>query len=142
MKCTVHIYLLNALYSQRLADDLYEGKESADNRKHQWEDELHITSDVEKINVLRDVSFPLQGQMPDGTDFSHDLTKMMLFEIESSDAPKAYIGASESIVNRQIIEEAEGAITIKLYLNDDEPYANPYPGLFVASKEFPKALIF
>jgi hypothetical protein len=45
-------------------------------------------------------------------------------------------------VNRQIIEEAEGAITIKLYLNDDEPYANPYPGLFVASKEFPKALIF
>lgn len=142
MKCTVHIYLLNALYSQNIADEQHEGKESTDNRKHQWEDELLITSDVLTINVLNDVSFPLQGQLPNGADFSHDLSKMMLFEIESSDAPKAYIGASESIVNRHIIEENEKGFVIKLYLNDDEPYANPYPGLFVASKEFPKALIF
>jgi len=142
MKCIVNIYLLNALYSQNLADDLNEGNESTDNRKHQWEDELRITSDVVKINLLREVSFPLQGQMPDGADFSHDLSKMMLFEIESIDAPNAYIGASESIVNSQFIEESNGTLRVSLYLNDDEPYANPYPGLFVASKEFPKALIF
>jgi hypothetical protein len=31
---------------------------------------------------------------------------------------------------------------IELFLKDDEPYANPIPGIYIASKEFPKALAF
>ena len=140
MKCSIHIYLLNALYSQTLADEQHEGKESADNRKYQWEDELKITTQVKEISEHRNVSFPLQGETPDGNAFSYDVTKMMLLQIQSEDAPDVFIGASESIIESFKVEKEEDRFVVRLFINDDEPYANPIPGIYIASKEFPKEL--
>lgn len=140
MNCSIHIYLINALYSQDLADEKYGGKESADNRKYQWEDELRVTGNVTKIEEHRNVSFPLQGQLEDGSVFSHDVKKMFLIQISTSGSPDVYVGASESIVDSYTIEKGEEPV-VKLYLKDDEPYANPIPGIYIASKEFPKELI-
>lgn len=140
MNCSIHIYLINALYSQDLADEKYGGKESADNRKYQWEDELRVTGNVTKVEEHRNVSFPLQGQLEDGSEFSHDVKKMFLIQISTSGSPDVYVGASESIVDSYTIEKGEEPV-VKLYLKDDEPYANPIPGIYIASKEFPKELI-
>ena len=52
MKCTIHVYLLNELYSQEIADNNHDGKESADNKKYIWEDELSINSQV--VSVLEE----------------------------------------------------------------------------------------
>ncbi|MEY3591416.1 MAG: hypothetical protein RLZZ38_372, partial [Bacteroidota bacterium] len=38
MNCKIHIYLLNDLFSQELADAEFGGKESADNLRYEWED--------------------------------------------------------------------------------------------------------
>ena len=61
MSCKIHIYLLNDLYSQELADAEHEGNQSIDNIKYEWEDELSISSDVTSVKELTDVIYPLAG---------------------------------------------------------------------------------
>ncbi len=142
MNCKIHVYLLNEHFSQEHADAHYNGEESENNLKHEWEDEFAITSNVESIVEHEKASFPLQGQLPNGEEFSHDVTNMFLFEIQSSDAPVSFVGASASIVEAHELIKDENGFTIKIFLKDFEPMSNPVPGIYVASKEFPQALVF
>jgi hypothetical protein len=142
MNCTIHVYLLNEHFSPEHAAAHHNGEESENNLRYEWEDEFAVTTKVTSVVVHENASFPLQGQLPDGTNFSHDVEAMLLFEICSSDAPPTYIGASVSIVDsHQTITDDTGYV-LRLYLKDYEPMANPIPGIYIASKEFPKALIF
>ena len=52
MNCKIHIYLLNDLFSQELADAEFNGKESADNLRYEWEDELEINTEVKEVKEL------------------------------------------------------------------------------------------
>lgn len=140
MKCQINVYMLNEHFSQEHADAQHGGKPSENNRKYDWEDDMVITSNVLEVIEHRKVSFPLQGQMGDGTDFHYDITEMFLFEIKNEDAPSNFIGCSESIMHSFEKEIKEDTIFLKLYINDYEPYANPIPGIYIASKEFPSAL--
>jgi hypothetical protein len=65
-----------------------------------------------------------------------------LIKIISSDAPDLYVGASESILSDARVDKNENQWTIKIYIKDFEPMANPIPGIYIASKEFPKELLF
>jgi hypothetical protein len=129
------------LYSQELADEQHEGNQSIDNIKYEWEDELSISSDVISVTELSDVAYPLAGMNEHNEAFQFDIPNMRLFEIQSSDAPKVYIGASESIVSSAIVEKTDESYTIEIFLKDYEPMSNPTPGIFIAAKSFPKELI-
>lgn len=142
MQCKIHIYLLNEHFSPEHAEAHHGGEESENNLKYEWEDEFSITSTVTEVLEHEQAVFPLQGTLPDGTPFSHDVTKLFLFEIHSSDSPTTFIGASMSILDSHEKTIHEDTITLKLFLKDYEPMANPIPGLYIASKEFPKELIF
>ena len=142
MECKIHVYLLNEHFSAEHAEAHHNGEESENNLKYEWEDEFSVTSSVEAVEVHENVSFPLQGEMPDGSAFSHDVENMFLFEIKSSDAPSTFIGASKSIVEEHELIKEETRFVIRLFLKDYEPMSNPIPGIYIASKEFPKALIF
>lgn len=141
MACIVHVYLLNDLYSQKEADLHHGGKETEDNRKYLWEDEMRINGMISAVEEIESATYPLQGYNEDGSIFSHDVTKMHLIQIDTEENPSVYIGASASMVEKCYIDENEGEFKIRLYLKDDEPYANPIPGIYIASKEFPKALV-
>lgn len=141
MKCTVNVYLLNEHFSQEHADAHFKGEESENNQRYEWEDEFVITSNVEKVTEHEHAVFPLKGQLPDGTEFSHDVSGMFLFEIQSSDAASTFVGASESIIDSHNFTQDDSGFKVKLYLKDFEPMANPIPGIYIASKEFPKELI-
>ena len=142
MECKIQVYLLNEHFSIEHADAHNNGEESENNLKYEWEDEFSVTSSVESVEIHENVAFPLQGELPDGTAFSHEVENMFLFEIKSSDAPSTFIVASKSIVDsHELIKEA-ARFSIRLYLKDYEPMSNPIPGIYIASKEFPKALIF
>jgi len=141
MKCKIHIYLLNDLYSQAFADENHEGNPSIDNIKFEWEDELAISSDVNSISELSDVPYPLAGMDENDESFQFDIPNMRLFEINSSDAPIVYVGASESIVSSAKHEKTEDGYAIEIVLKDYEPMSNPIPGIFIAAKSFPKELI-
>lgn len=142
MKCNIHVYLLNDNFSPEHAEAHHGGEESEYNLKYEWEDEFSITSDVKEVIVHENAAFPLAGELPDGKPFSHDVENMFLFEIKSSDAPSTFVGASASIIDSQELIKDEAGFSIKLFLKDYEPMSNPIPGIYIASKEFPKALIF
>jgi hypothetical protein len=141
MNCKIHIYLLNDLFSQELADSEHDGNQSIDNIKYEWEDELSISSDVTSVTELSDVDYPLAGMNEDNESFQFDIPNMRLFEISSSDAPNVYVGASESIVSSAKFEKTDESYTIEIFLKDYEPMSNPTPGIFIAAKSFPKELI-
>jgi hypothetical protein len=141
MNCKIHIYLLNDLYSQELADLEHEGNQSIDNIKYEWEDELSISSDVTSVKEISDVDYPLAGMDENNEAFQFDIPNMRLFEICSSDAPNVYVGASESIVSSTKLENSTDTFTIEIFLKDYEPMSNPTPGIFIAAKSFPKELI-
>lgn len=142
MKCHINVFMLNEHFSQEHADANFEGKPSANNRLYDWEDEMRITTPVSNIIEHRKVSFPLQGELPSGEPFKYDVTNMFLFEIQSEEQPSTYVGCSESILD-SFEQKTEGDTTfLKVFIRDYEAYANPVPGIYIASKEFPKELIF
>ena len=142
MKCTIHTYLLNDLYSQELADSQNNGEQTPDNKKYDWEDEMNVSSRVNDVEELKDSSYFLAGSLGDGSNFSIEVPKMRLLKITSSDVQDLYVGASESIISEVRINRNENHLKIEIVIKDLEPMANPIPGIYIASKEFPKELVF
>ncbi len=141
MKCTIHVYLINELYSQEFADEFHNGNATEDNKEFDWEDELSISSDVISTEESSDASYKLEGENGNGDYFYADIPNMRLVKIKSSDAPDVFVGASETMIDTLCIEKLNNEILVSIYLKDNEPYANPTPGIYIASKEFPKDLI-
>ena len=100
MNCKVHFYLLNDDFSVEHAEANHEGKESENNRLHEWEDELDITTEVTGMEMHEGASFPLQGQHPDGKDFHFDIKGMRLFELLGEQ--KTVLGCSESLFDSDV----------------------------------------
>ena len=84
----------------------------------------------------------MAGVLPNGESFSHEVKEMMLFEILSEGSPSTYIGCSESILEEFKSEQIDDTMHLTLCIKDFEPHANPIPGIYIASKEFPAELIF
>jgi hypothetical protein len=133
---------MNEHFSVEHAEAHYNGEESEMNPKHEWEDELALTNDVDEVIEHENASYPIQGNMPNGDSFHFDIPKMRLFEITSSDSPSTFIGCSESILNNVEVIKTESEYIIKVTLKELEPMSNPTPGIYIAAQEFPKELIF
>lgn len=142
MTCKAHFYLLNDHFSIEHANENFNGEESELNRKHQWEDELEIKTDVTDVHVEENGTYILQGTLPDGEAFKNEVSGMRLFNIANNVQVVAQLACSESIISSFDIEKTESVLTVKVYIKDDEPLANPVPGVYIAAQEFPKELIF
>ena len=141
MKCTIHVYLINELYSQEFADEFHGGNPSEDNKEFDWEDELSISSDVATAEELQNSIYKLEGENGAGDYFVVEVPNMRLVKIKSTNAPDVFVGASESMIDTLSIEKLNDEILVSIYIKDNEPHANPIPGIYIASKEFPKELI-
>lgn len=110
------------------------------NRRYEWEDELSITTEVLEVNELENAVYTLQGNYGNGESFRYDVSGMRLFEVKS-EGEITLVGCSESILDRTELTKGRDTYEIEIYLKDYEPMANPVPGIYIASKEFPKELI-
>ncbi|MFT6503134.1 MAG: hypothetical protein ACJASQ_003266 [Crocinitomicaceae bacterium] len=142
MICKAHFYLLNDHFSIEHANENFNGEESELNRRHEWEDELEIKTEVSDVHVEENGTYVLQGELPDGDSFSNSISKMRLFNIANGEQVVAQLACSESIISSFDIEKSDEAFVVKIYIKDDEPLANPVPGIYIAAQEFPKELIF
>ena len=142
MKLTAHFFLLNEHFSPEYAEANHGGKESENNLLYEWEDELEVSDGLQSVEVVRDGTFYLAGELPDGKPFNCPVLNMFLLEMHTSDGNKGHFGVSESILDSFTLEGEEDHKILKVYIRDYEPLANPVPGVFIASKEFPKELIF
>jgi hypothetical protein len=142
MVITAHFYLLNDHFSPEYAAANFGGEESENNPLYEWEDELEVSHGLKSIEIIRNGVFDLVGELPDGTPFSHAVSNVFLVQLNMEDGQIGYFGVSESILDSHTLEGDAAHAILKVYIKDYEPLANPMPGVFIASKEFPKALIF
>lgn len=133
---------MNEHFSIEHAEAHYKGEESEMNPKHEWEDELALTNEVDEVIEHEHASYPIQGNMPNGDPFQFDIPKMRIIEITSRETQSTFIGCSESILEQLEIEKTTGEFVIKVTLKALEPMSNPIPGIYIAAQEFPKELIF
>lgn len=142
MKLTAHFFLLNDHFSPEYAEANHGGKESENNPMYEWEDEFEVSEGLVSVAVIRDGTFDLEGVLPDGAHFKHPVYKMFMLELTMKDGNKGFFGVSESILDSFTLEGDDQHQTLKVYIRDYEPFGNPMAGVYIASKEFPKPLVF
>ncbi|MGV3630402.1 MAG: hypothetical protein ACO1O6_04325 [Bacteroidota bacterium] len=141
MTLHLHYFLLNENFSPEYAEANHEGKETENNQKYEWEDELEI-SQLKSMEILRNETIQLEGYLPDEAFFSVQLKEMFVIDLETMSGERARLGVSESILDHFETRENGEEKTLNIYIKDYEPHGNPVPGIYVASKEFPQELVF
>lgn len=137
MSFHVHVLMFNEHFSQEHADAHFDGQESENNKKYDWEDEMSLKINAVKKEELKKSTSYLRG-MKGEEPFEIPLNDMRVFLFEAENGEKAEIACSESLYESHVLDHEKNRLT--LYLKGD-PYANPIPGIYVASLEFPKELI-
>lgn len=141
MKCSIHFFLLNEHFSQRYADSHNQGEESEMNHKYLWEDEMEV-KDIRDILVHDNSNYQLKGSTLENGAFSYGVPKMKMFELVSENQLSTFIGCSESVHESFTIKKTKETTVLKINLKADEPFANPISGIYIATKEFPRELVF
>lgn len=140
MSCRVHIYLLNYDFSPEYAEAHHNGEESENNRKYDWEDELAVTSMVTAIDVEKKGTYILQGQMGE-TSFSEKIPDMTLFHFKNDKELVTTLACSELLLHSYEIQKEGEDFVCKIFLDEQEPFANPVPGIYIHANSFPKSLL-
>lgn len=140
MKFRAHFYQLNDDFSQEYADIHNKGESSELNRKFDWEDELSLKNEIVKVEVQENSTYTLVAEI-NGEAFTEDVAGMTVFQIIGKDKSVTLMACTAGILNSYDVTEAADEIALKVYINDYEPYANPIPGIYIASQDFPKKLI-
>ncbi len=131
--------MLNNDFSQEHADAQHEGKESENNRYHDWEDEFDILSKVNNVETTRYGIYNLVGNLPDDKEFSYQIDNMLIFQLEDQESKITQLAFSEQIIDSYMLDRDAGKLQV--YIREDEPHSNPIPGIYIASHSFPKELI-
>lgn len=137
MAFNVQIFLRSSDFSQEFADEQNNGQETAENVRHEWEDEFRINGDFSKVEVLREQVYLLAGERGDGSSFSFDIPNVTLFAFHS-EAGITPIVVSERSLDEYVLQTDKKRLEI--YLNDSEVVENPIPGIYIALPDFPQAL--
>lgn len=137
MTLTVHVLLINDNFSPEYAEANFGGEESESNPKYEWEDEFEVKS-LKSFDLLRKAKMPLAGEMPNGDPFFVEVEQMCLIDFKNEEGQQGFVGVSESILENVELEENK----VTFYIKDYEPHSSPIPGVYIASKEFPKELVF
>jgi hypothetical protein len=141
MILNAHFFLLNDDFSQEHADAQHQGEESENNLKYEWEDELEVSEGLKKISLVRHGNLPLTGFLPNGDSFLSEVKDVFLIVLSLENGNEGFMGVSESILDSYEMDNLPDRTILKIYIKDYEPHGNPMPGVYIASKEFPKDLI-
>ena len=111
------------------------------NRRYLWEDELEV-KDIRDVLVHDNSKYQLKGSTSENGAFSYWVPKMKMFELLSGNQRSTFVGCSESVHESFNIEKTKESIVLNIRLKGDEPFANPISGIYIATQEFPKELVF
>ena len=137
MSYTVQVFLKSADFSQEYADLNHNGADSPENIRFEWEDEFRINGDDLIVDVVRDSSYTLAGELNDNSAFNYVIEPVIIFEFASREGITPIV-FSEQILDEYVIDETNKTLTV--YLNDDEVVENPVPGVYLGLSHFPKEL--
>jgi hypothetical protein len=138
MKTRISFVQLNKEYSEEFALANHEGKESTDNPKYLWEDEVKTTNDIKDVKFKENSVYELKGSMSDGNTFSFDIPNMRIISLIGSDGVATDLGISESILDS--IEKIEEEGKYIFYIKDKTVFNTPFMGLYIEIDDLPKEL--
>jgi hypothetical protein len=139
MKINAHFFLLNDDFSPEYAEANHGGNESDNNPLYEWEDEFSVSEDLEDVILEEKSTYILQGDTNEGP-FSFEIPNMLVARLKMKSGVEGAFAISESIVDSYTFEKEEDGFRFKVYIKDYEPLADPIPGVYIASKEFPTEL--
>jgi hypothetical protein len=137
MAYIVNVFLRSGDFSEDFANLHHEGQETAENVRHEWEDEFRINGDFTEVRVIRDDTFTLAGDKGDGTSFSYEIPDMTTFLFDS-EAETSKVSVSSASLDEYVLNTEKRRLDI--WLNDTEDVENPIPGIYISVPDFPKEL--
>ena len=142
MNLILHFILVNSEFNQGLANDLYEGKETEDNIKHLWEDEMQVSEPVKEFKIKNNVIYKLAGYYADNSQFSFDIWDMTIVECVTENNTRMEFAVSKKLLKKteKIVDEKAGDTHLYFYLRDNLPLENPMNGVYILKSDFPKEL--
>src|SRR5690606_14620846 len=106
------------------ADQNHEGKESEDNIKFHWEDEIVIAGPITEINDKKDSEYILAGVYKE-KDFSFSIPNIHKLSFEIKDNQNAEVAVSKSILEKIDRVDQDEETIFHFYLKEREVFANP-----------------
>jgi len=139
--CTylVRCSLMNELFSQEFADTHYEGLESEDNVKYQWEDEFMVHR-VVRVERMDSGTYNLSGIHPQNGEFTYPIPSMQLIHMHHANGDYTSLAFSRKLVKSMVEEQVDGQPCLLVELHDHEPFINPISGVYLANSEIPLEL--
>jgi hypothetical protein len=142
MEVYLHFKEVNSDYSQAVADEFNDGQESEENIKYMWEDELKVTDDVVDFKIRNKAIYTLKGAYADGTSFSFDIPDMSICECKTASGNIIQFAVSGKIIKNTDKKTSKDGKEIRFtyFLKDQLPVENPFPGVYILAKDFPREL--
>ncbi|MFM7596518.1 MAG: hypothetical protein ACKO4Y_10090 [Flavobacteriales bacterium] len=131
---------LNELFSSELANEKHQGEETPDNHKYHWEDELEVR-DIASHELNEDGVYVLKGEHPTLGNFAYDVPGVFLLTIGRTDGSQVQFAVSKQLIQEVIRKEFTWGVHVLIELKDNEPFANPITGIYIANHDFPNQLI-
>lgn len=137
MGFTIQVFEKNSNFSQEFADATYNGQESPENTRFEWEDDFRINNDIDDVKVVRDTTYLLAGERGEGDTFAFEIPGVTIFEFHGEEGVTPVV-FSESALDEYELDLNRKKLTV--YLNDTEVIENPIPGIYIVLSRFPKEL--
>ena len=137
MAYNVQIFLRNSDFSQEYADEHYNGEDSPENIRHEWEDEFRINGTFSTVEVLRDQTYELNGDLGDNHPFSYKIPGMTIVNFHGEDGVTQLAFSEKALDQYELDTDHEH---FEAWLNDEEVVENPLPGVYIVLSDFPKEL--
>lgn len=131
---------LNELFSPELANAMHQGAETPDNHKYHWEDELEV-QDVSSFEVNEQGVYVLKGAHPTHGDFAYEVPRVYLVSVLRTDGSQVQFAISNQLIHAVSQQEFPWGVHLLIELKDNEPFANPITGIYLANHDFPKQLM-
>jgi hypothetical protein len=127
------------LFSPELANAKHQGAETPDNHKYHWEDELEV-QDVTSLEIKEQDVYVLKGAHPTQGDFAYEVPRVYLVSLNRTDGSQVQFAISNQLIQAVHQQEFPWGVHVLIELKDNEPFANPITGIYIANHDFPKQL--
>lgn len=137
MAYIVNVFLRSSDFSEDFANEHHEGQETAENVRHEWEDEFRIVGDFTEVKVISGDTFTLAGEKGDGSSFSYEIPNVTTFLFDSEAESSKVVISHDAIDEYSLNHEKK---RLDIWLNDTDDIENPVPGIYISVSDFPKEL--
>lgn len=140
MRVTITVKEVNPRFDQEYADRHYDGKESDDNIRYNWEDEFEVKHDCPDFRVRNNTGYKLEGFRGD-EPFSFLIPSMTIVECVSADGLLTQFAASRRLIKdtKKVVAKS-GDIHFFIFLKGGQKMVSPIAGIYIHAKDFPAEL--